>query len=87
MRDNVEAGRFEQEIDGLLVFANYRRAQGVLSILHVEAAPPLRGAGAASRLMGEIAALARAEGLRIRPLCGYASAWLRRSAAHRDLVA
>ena len=47
----------------------------------------LRGTGAASRLMDGIMALARAEGAKVLPLCGYASAWLRRHKEHRDLVA
>ena len=47
-------------------------------ILHVEAAPPLRGTGAAGRLMEGIVALAREAGEEIVPNCGYARAWLRR---------
>jgi predicted GNAT family acetyltransferase len=87
MRDNVEASRFELEENGLLVVANYRRGEGVLSILHVEAAPPLRGTGAAGRLMRAIAEQAGRDQIRIRPLCGYAAAWLRRSPEFRKLVA
>ncbi len=81
MRDAVAEGRFEREERGLMVFAEYRRRDGTLFILHVEAAPALRGSGAADRLMREIAETARAEGLRIVPHCGYAAAWLRR---HKD---
>lgn len=87
MRDNVEAGRFELEENGLLVVANYRRGEDVLSILHVEAAPPLRGTGAAGRLMRAIAEQAARDRIRIRPLCGYAAAWLRRSPEFRKLIA
>lgn len=85
MIDNRELNRFEREENGALVFALYRRAEGRLVIRHVEAAPVLRGTGAAGRLMREIADHARAESLTIVPLCGYASAWLRRNAS--DLVA
>ena len=87
IRDNTERNRYELEIDGQIVFANYRRDGATLSILHVEAPPPLRGTGAAGRLMEGIVARARAEGLKIVPICGYASAWLRRHKEHRDLVA
>ena len=87
MMDNEARHRFETEIDGEFVFANYRLQGERLTITHVEAAPVLRGTGAASRLMGEIADHARREGLKIVPLCGYASAWLRRSGDNRDLVA
>lgn len=85
MIDNREMSRFEREENGALVFARYGRADGTLLIRHVEAAPVLRGTGAADRLMREIAEWARAENTRLVPLCGYASAWLRRHA--RDLIA
>jgi len=83
MKDAVERSRFEREEQGLTVFADYRRRDGTLFILHVEAAPALRGTGAADRLMREVAETARAEGLRIVPHCGYAAAWLRR---HKDFA-
>ena len=47
----------------------------------------LRGSGAAGRFMEALAVHARTHGLKIVPLCGYANAWLRRSQAHRDLIA
>jgi predicted GNAT family acetyltransferase len=78
IRDNIARSRYELEIDGQIVFANYRRDGTTLSILHVEAPPKLRGTGAASRLMQGIAETARATGAKIVPLCGYAAAWLRR---------
>jgi predicted GNAT family acetyltransferase len=36
--------------------------------------------------MAAIGADARARGLKITPICGYAAAWLRRSPEFRDLV-
>jgi uncharacterized protein len=78
IRDNTARSRYELEIDGQIVFANYRRDGAILSILHVEAPIPLRGTGAASRLMQGIVESARATGAKIVPLCGYAAAWLRR---------
>jgi predicted GNAT family acetyltransferase len=78
IRDNTERSRYELEIDGQIVFANYRRDGAILSILHVEAPIPLRRTGAASRLMQGIVEIARATGAKIVPLCSYAAAWLRR---------
>lgn len=82
IRDNAERSRFELEAGGHLVVADYRRHGEILFIDWVEAARPLRGTGAADRLMRGIVDLARREGLTIRPLCGYAAGWLRRNAAH-----
>lgn len=83
MRDNAERQRFELEVEGRVVFADYRRRDGVVAITHVEAPPELRGHGHADRLMREVAEDARAGGYAIVPLCGYASAWMRR---HRDFA-
>jgi len=80
MIDNREQSRFENTENGALVFARYSRDRDLLIIRHVEADPVLRGTGAADRLMREIVAQARAEATPVRPLCGYAAAWLRRNA-------
>ena len=84
-RHNPELSRYELEIDGLLAFADYQRSGHRLVISHVEADPALRGHGAAGRLMEQVAHTARAEGMRITPLCSYAAAWLKRN--DPDLVA
>jgi predicted GNAT family acetyltransferase len=87
IHDNVERGRFELDVDGQVVFARYRRQGQVIAIYHVEAPPPLRGTGAAGRLMQGVVEAARGEGRKIAPYCGYAAAWLRRHKEHRDLLA
>jgi uncharacterized protein len=86
MRDDAERGRFELEVEGRVVHADYRRDPDALTIFHVYAPPPLRGTGAADRLMAEIAGQARSEGRRIVALCGYARGWLAARAEYRDLL-
>ena len=83
IRHDPEAHRFEQAFEGpngqpLLVFADYARQGETLAILHVEADPALRGGGAAGRFMQSLVNEARDEGLKLRPVCGYAAAWFRR---------
>ena len=78
-RHNPEQSRYELEVDGLLAFADYQRNGHRLIVPHVEADPALRGSGAAGRLMKHLTQTARAEGLRITPLCSYAAAWLGRN--------
>ena len=84
--DNAAAGRFELQEAGGMAFADYRRVEGRLVIPHVEAAPALRGGGAAGRLMEGVLAAARAEGLKVTPLCSYAAAYIRRHPQHHDLT-
>jgi len=85
--DNKEARRFELEVDGHVVFADYSLEANHLRIHYVEAPPQLRGTGAAGRLMEDIAQLARDKGWRIIPICGYAAAWMRRHDEYHSLLA
>jgi predicted GNAT family acetyltransferase len=85
--DNAQRSRFELDVDGRIVFATYQRQGPVLYIRHVEAPAPLRGTGAAGRLMQGIVEIARAEQLKLAPLCGYAATWIRRHKVTQDLLA
>ena len=85
--DNTARHRFELEEAGEIAFANYRRDGQTLVIPHVEAALALRGTGAAGRLMQGVVEIARAENLKIVPLCGYARGWLAAHKHHHDVVA
>lgn len=87
LRDNPAAGRFEMVENGMTVWADYRRSGSTLFIDHVEAPAALRGTGASGRFMEAMAQEIRRQGGRIVPICGYAAAWLKRSEAHRDLLA
>ena len=79
--------RYEMDEQGETSYADYRRDGERLYIDYVFSPVPLRGTGASGRLMAALAADARAKDLKITPICGYAAAWLRRSAEYRDLVA
>lgn len=85
--DNTAAGRLELIEQGQTAYVDYRRTPGRLVIDYVFSPPPLRGAGTAGRLMQGVVAAARAENLKITPLCGYAAAWLKRPPETSDLVA
>jgi predicted GNAT family acetyltransferase len=86
MKDNKEESRFEREENGLLAWANYRIRDGEYQIPHVEADPPLRGTGAAGRLMQDIVDHARAQQLVIVPRCSYARAWFERHPEAADVL-
>lgn len=90
-RDVSAAQRFEQgftdaEGQTRAVFADYAVQGQTRLILHVEADPALRGGGASGRFMQALAEHARAEGLKLRPVCGYAVAWLKRHAEYADVM-
>lgn len=85
--DNQERCRFELDVGGQVAFATYARRGSTLLIPHVEAPPPLRGTGAAGQLMRSVMERARAHGVKVRPLCSYAAAWIRRHREFHDLLA
>lgn len=86
LRNNKDQSRYEMDERELTCFADYRLQGDRLYVDYVFAPPALRGTGASGRLMAALAADARAKGLKITPICGYAAAWLRRSQEFRDLV-
>ncbi len=85
--DNTDIPRFELEENEKIAYADYNRNGKILSIKYVFSPESLRGTGAAGRLMEAIAAQARAENLRITPICGYAASWLQKHKEHHDLMA
>lgn len=90
--DVADEQRFEQGFaapDGSerLVFADYAVRGDVRALLHVEADPALRGSGAAGRFMQSLVDHARAGGLKLQPVCGYAVAWMKRHPEQADLLA
>jgi uncharacterized protein len=87
MIDNQDAQRFELTENGFLAWAEYRIRDGKYIIPHVEAEPPLRGTGAADRLMTAIVAHARANTLTIEPRCSYARSWFKRHPDAGDVLA
>lgn len=86
MIDNKEESRFELEENGFLAWADYSVRDGKYVLPHVEAEPPLRGTGAAGRLMQQIVDHARANSLVLEPRCHYARIWFQRHPQAGDVL-
>jgi predicted GNAT family acetyltransferase len=82
-----ESLRFEAAFDEGLAVCAYRRQGDLLLITHTEVPPRLEGRGIAAALVKATLDWARAEGLRVRPLCSYVAAYMRRHAETQDLLA
>ena len=80
-------GRFSVRVDGRLNVCDYRLAGDVMQMVHTEVHPSLEGRGIAAALVAAAVAHARAQGLRVLPLCSYVRGWLRRHPEHADLLA
>jgi predicted GNAT family acetyltransferase len=83
---NPAASRFEAEFDGRLAVCAYHLVNGVMHLTHTEVPPSLQGQGIAAQLVRETLAWARNEGLRVRPLCSYVAAYMRRYPETQDLI-
>lgn len=86
-RDNTHAERYEYDVGDVQSVADYMLAGGVRVITHVETPAHARGQGHAAKLMAEIVAHARANGLKLRGRCPYAVAYFRRHPDTEDVQA
>ncbi|WP_374305268.1 GNAT family N-acetyltransferase [Ferrovibrio sp.] len=84
--DNPERSRFELDVNGQTVFANYRRQGETVIITHVEAPVTLRGTGASGRLMQGIVEILQQRNEKVVPLCSYAAAWLKRKPEYAGII-
>ena len=82
----AESRRFEWEEDGLMNRVDYLTDGAVMVLTLVEVDPGLRGRGVGARLMGAVMEHVRANGLKVRPICGFAVAYLQRHPELADLV-
>ena len=81
-----EANRFEAVVDGGACCLDYLIDASTMRIHHTEVPYPLEGRGIAAALTQAAIDYARANSLRVQPLCAYARAWLRRHPEHADLL-
>ena len=84
--DNASQSRYELDVEGQIVFADYRKEDDVVYIIHVEAPKALRGKGAAGEFMRAMMEHLRAENRKMFPICSYAAAWVGRNREFQDLV-
>ena len=81
-----EAQRFEITVDGLRSVAEYRLADGGMHMTHTGVPPALQGRGIAARLVQAALDHARAQGLKVNPLCSYVRVYMQRHPETQDLA-
>lgn len=85
VRDNIERQRFELDADGHVAFSNYSRTGNVLTVRHTEVPRELEGHGVGSVLIRGVLDIARAQGLKVVPVCPFAKAYIERHPEYADL--
>lgn len=83
---NSNENRFETWIDGYLSKLDYLQDGKNFVITHVGVHPELRGQGIAGRIVEVSLEYAKAESLRVVPMCSYAAAYIRRHPEYADLT-
>jgi predicted GNAT family acetyltransferase len=85
--DNSAAHRYELALDGHIAYASYRRDGDVLLVYHTEVPREFEGRGIGSALVKGMLDLARADGLKVKPLCSFVSAYMQRHPEAANLQA
>ena len=80
------AGRFSTRLDGHEAELVYRHQHGRMVIDHTGVPEAIGGRGLAGALVRAALDYARAEGLRVVPLCSYAASYIQRHPEYADLV-
>lgn len=84
---NPAAKRFEWLEDGHLCVLDYELHNGIMIITHTGVPGAVGGRGIAADLTRTALETAREQGWKVRPLCSYADAYIRRKrGAYDDLV-
>jgi uncharacterized protein len=66
---------------------DYTVSGAVRTLTHAEVPVALRGGGIAARLTGGALELARAQGIKVIPVCPYVVTFMERHPEYRDLLA
>jgi uncharacterized protein len=83
---NEKAHQFEIEKDGLRAVLTYRQFPDRIHLIHTEVPAPLEGKGLATKLARAALDFARANHLRVVPVCSFVASFLRKHAEYQDLV-
>ena len=83
---NPERKRFEVKIDGRLAVCEYIMTSTRIIFTHTEVPKGLEGKGIGTALAKTAMEYARANSLKIMPLCPYIASYMRRHPEHQDML-
>jgi predicted GNAT family acetyltransferase len=87
VQHDPESGVFRIDVEGHRAVLKYHCAAETMSILHTGVPDAVGGRGIAAALTRAALEFARLRHYRVRPLCSYAAAFMRRHPEYSDLVA
>jgi len=86
VRHNDVAHRFEADVPGGLVRADYDLSGDVMRMVHTEVPHAQQGRGYAAQVVRAALDHARAHGLRVLPMCSYVRAYMQRHPEYQSLL-
>lgn len=84
--DNKEKERFEIDLDGKTALIDYSEQNGVVAMTHTEVPSEFEGKGIGSRLVKGALELVKNENKRVRPLCPFVAAYIKRHPEYESLT-
>jgi predicted GNAT family acetyltransferase len=84
---NSAAQRYQAQIGRDLAVAEYRRSGDTITFTHTEVPAALRGRGIAGKLVHAALEDARAQNLKVVPLCSFVASYIRRHQEYHALAA
>jgi predicted GNAT family acetyltransferase len=87
VQDNTAAHRFELAVERGTAFVDYRRRDGVVTMLHAEVPASLSGRGVGSKLVRGALDIVRANGETVVPRCSFVAWFIEQNPAYQDLLA
>ncbi|MBC9933441.1 GNAT family N-acetyltransferase [Chitinophaga qingshengii] len=86
IQQNTTKHQFETVVDGHTAFIVYKLFPGGIAYIHTEVPPELEGKGIASQLAKYVLDYARENHLKVKPLCPYVHAYMKRHPEYNDLL-
>jgi len=86
VRHNVAASRFELQVDGSIAVLEYSLQAGTITFTHTGVPSELEGGGIGSQLARAGLEYARANALKVVPVCWFVAGYIERHTEYQDLL-
>jgi hypothetical protein len=87
LNDNKASHHLELQVDNYTAFIDYKKTNDKLFLIHTEVPDELEGRGVGSAIVEKAFQFAKANEMKIVPLCSFVQSYLKRHPALREQVA
>ncbi|TDQ79663.1 GNAT family N-acetyltransferase [Sphingobacterium yanglingense] len=78
--------RFEINVNGHLAFIDFKETRSRIALIHTEAAPELKGTGAAAAVVEKTLLFIEQDGRKLMPYCPYVFAYIKKNPEWKRIV-